>query len=111
MGALIAGADHVRNAIGAHVMLVHHFGKNTDAGARGHSSLFGAVDTELTVEDKRKLKITKQKEGEDGVSYAFRLEQVDLGNDEDGNAVTSAVVAHDPRAVFDDLVYVIKLGL
>lgn len=103
MGALIAGADHIRIATGGNVMLVHHLGKDDTRGARGHSSLFGAVDTELTVDEKGKLKITKQKEGEDGTHFAFRLEQVDLGDDDEGNPVTSQVVVRDSRLTFDDL--------
>jgi len=102
MGALIAGADHIRIATGANLMLVHHLGKDDTRGARGHSSLFGAVDTELTVEEKGKLKISKQKEGEDGTRFTFRLDQVDLGNDDEGNPVTSQVVVPDSRLTFDE---------
>jgi RecA-family ATPase len=48
MGRLIANADRIRHETGSAVLLVHHHGKSTEAGARGHSSLPGAVDSELT---------------------------------------------------------------
>jgi hypothetical protein len=49
MSRLVANADRLRHETGAAVMLVHHFGKNADSGARGHSALPAAVDCELTV--------------------------------------------------------------
>jgi hypothetical protein len=51
MGLVIAACDLIRRATGAHVQLVHHTGKDATAGARGHSSLNGAVDTELEVKN------------------------------------------------------------
>jgi RecA-family ATPase len=47
MGALIKRCDKLRAATGAHVMLLHHTGKDKNQGARGHSSLRAAVDTEI----------------------------------------------------------------
>ena len=47
MGAFVVNSDHIRHKTGAHVMAVHHSGKDAAKGARGHSSLKGAVDTEI----------------------------------------------------------------
>lgn len=47
MGVVIDACTRLRHATGACVKLVHHSGKNQENGARGHSSLLGAVDTEL----------------------------------------------------------------
>lgn len=69
MGLVIAAADAVRAATGACVNLVHHSGKDTAAGARGHSSLLGAVDTELEVKKADGIitfATTKQKDKPDG---------------------------------------------
>lgn len=44
---LIRNLDLIRRVTGAHVMLVHHTGKDTAHGARGHSSLRAAIDTEI----------------------------------------------------------------
>ena len=76
MGKIIYAADLVRRMTGACVLIVHHSGKDSTAGARGHSSLLGAVDTELelkSAEDILTLIITKQKDGPDGQVYRLAL--------------------------------------
>lgn len=95
MGALIAGADALRLATGAVVVLVHHVGKDESRGARGHSSLKAALDTEIEVTVRDKLHVatvTKQRDLPSGDQYPFRLTTVELGYDEDGDPVTSCVV-------------------
>ena len=55
----------IRDQLKCHVMLVHHSGKDQGRGARGHSSLRAAVDTEieLTVDGLvRAAKATKQRD-------------------------------------------------
>jgi RecA-family ATPase len=47
MGALVQRCDKLRAATGAHLMLLHHTGKDITLGARGHSLLRAAVDTEI----------------------------------------------------------------
>ena len=49
MTALVAAGDHLRKETGAHVMWIHHSGKDEARGARGHSSLRAATDTEIEV--------------------------------------------------------------
>lgn len=96
MGALIRNADVIRQVTGAHVMFVHHGGKDRDKKTRGHSSFFGALDTaiEVTVSEvtgNRTAKVRKQKDGEDGTSFGFRLETVTL-DDTGPEPVTTCVV-------------------
>lgn len=89
MGAFITIIGHLQAALaGCAVLLVHHSGKDEARGMRGHSSLYGAVDTELEVvklsaDDAKhrvgKMTVTKQKDGEDGYALAYRLEFVSLG--------------------------------
>jgi hypothetical protein len=103
MGALLRAVEGLRDATGAHVMLVHHTGKDQSRGARGHSSLFGAVDTELTLTvdrdtKRRTLTVTKQRDGEDGREFGFRLRKVPLGTDKDGDPVFSCVIDHEEEA-------------
>ncbi len=50
MTTVIRGLDAVRDATGACVLPVHHTGKDLTAGARGHSALRAALDTEIRVE-------------------------------------------------------------
>lgn len=95
MTALIAGADTIRNSTGAAVVLVHHLGKDESRGARGHSSLVGALDTEIEISrarDNRTATVTKQRDDVEGQRFGFRLEVVELGVDDEGDAVTSCIV-------------------
>ena len=95
MGALIGGADVVRLTTGAVVVLVHHVGKDESRGARGHSSLKAALDTEIEVTMRDKLHVatvTKQRDLPSGDQFPFRLTTVELGLDDDGDPVTSCVV-------------------
>lgn len=95
MTALIRNVDAVREATGAHIMLVHHTGKDTARGARGHSSLRAATDTEIEVSNEngaRAAMVTKQRDHRGGETFAFALKSVVLGTDTDGDDVTSCVV-------------------
>ncbi len=97
MSALIANADRLRKQTTASVMLIHHCGKDASKGARGHSSLRGAVDTEILIEGqvgRRTATVTKQRDLPSGQLFAFELEQQVLGHDEDGEPVTSCIVRH-----------------
>ena len=66
-------------------------------GARGHSLLRAAVDTEVEVvkselDGSTSATVTKQRDEETGSCFAFRLQVVELGYDEDGEAITSCAV-------------------
>lgn len=95
MTALIRNVDAIRAATGAHIMLVHHTGKDAARGARGHSSLRAATDTEIEVQaegDARAALVSKQRDNPGGETFAFTLKSVSLGHDQDGDEVTSCVV-------------------
>ncbi len=91
MGALIGAVNHIRLQTGAHVSLVHHAGKDTAKGARGHSSLRAAVDCELEIKE-GVLKVTKLRDAPSGAEYPFHLESIALGKDADGDDYFSCVV-------------------
>lgn len=98
MGRIIEGSKQLQNTTGALVLLVHHAGKDSTKGLRGHSSLGGALDVCIEVSrtgDRREWKLEKSKDAEDGKSHAFRLEQVDLGKDDDGEPIRSCVIRAD----------------
>jgi hypothetical protein len=104
MGALVAAADRLRLATEAHVMLIHHAGKDASKGARGHSLLRGNVDTEIAIERGDAdhtvvMRVTKQRDLECGGPFSFRLRQVRLGTNRRGKPITSCVVetAEMPR--------------
>src|SRR5690606_28105123 len=97
MTAFIKNVDRIRHATGAHIMIVHHTGKDVAKGARGHSSLRAATDTEIEVAtdetELRLAKVTKQRDLQGGEEFAFKLEAVALGGDQDGDAVTTCIVS------------------
>ncbi|MEL7178492.1 MAG: helicase RepA family protein [Pseudomonadota bacterium] len=93
----LANCKLIEEATGAHVMVVHHSGKDSDKGARGSSAFRGAVDTEISVTADGKIESHKQRDQPKPDPLYFSLRPVVLGVDEDGEEVTSAVVdAADP---------------
>jgi hypothetical protein len=96
MGALVANCDKIANQLSALVVAVHHSGKNTDNGMRGSSALLGAADTVIAISSDeagtRTARIEKQKDGEDGHAFTFRLQSVTLATDDDGDPITTCVV-------------------
>ncbi|MES9956975.1 MAG: AAA family ATPase [Sedimenticola sp.] len=94
MGQFVTHADYIRHQLGCAIHLIHHSGKDTAKGARGHSSLRAATDTEIEVRSDCGLhiaKITKQRDWATDDEYAFRLRVVELGNDQYGDPVTTCV--------------------
>ena len=82
MGLFVHHCDRLRLATGAHVMAVHHAGKDESKGARGHSLLRSASDTEIEIIAHGETSIatvTKQRDHESGDAFAFRLISVEIG--------------------------------
>lgn len=108
MTAVVDNIDYIRSARRVHCCVVHHAGKDVARGARGHSSLRAATDTEIELarigegEDKTfTVSVKKQREMAGDDVFTCTLKSVLLGYDEDGAPVTSAVVEHiadDPDA-------------
>lgn len=95
VGKALSHCRGLHRATGAVVLLVHHAGKDSTKGARGWSGLRAAADAEIEVARTpagRLARITKQKDGEDGLEFGFALEQIAIGEDEDGDEVSSCVV-------------------
>jgi hypothetical protein len=96
MGRALRNARALSIATGALVVLVHHSGKDTSKGSRGWSGIRAAADAEIEIirhDDSpvREIYISKMKDGEDGLRWAFRLEVLDVGIDSDGDVITSCV--------------------
>lgn len=95
MGLALAHAQRISEVLGCTVVLVHHSGKDESRGSRGWSGIKGALDTEMEVTragENRAISVTKQKDGEEGVSFGFRLRDVLVGfQDEDGGEMKSCV--------------------
>jgi hypothetical protein len=91
MGRIVAAADRFRAGTGAHFTYVHHTGKDAAQGARGHSLLRAATDTELET-TAESLALTKQRDGELGFRIGFQLIDLVIGEDAGGLPIKSAVV-------------------
>lgn len=102
VGKAVAHCKRLHAATGALVVLIHHAGKDATKGARGWSGLRAAADAEIEVVRKdaeRQARITKQKDGDDGEVFPFRLQAVHLGVDEEMQDVTSCVVQHHNQPI------------
>ena len=95
MTSFIANLDALRDVTGAHIMIVHHSGKDTAKGARGHSSLRAATDTEIELQLEQGIRTataTKQRDLEPQEPIVFKLKIHELGKDEDGDPVTTCTI-------------------
>lgn len=98
MGAVIGAAKRLQELTGGLIVLVSHSGKDAAKGLRGHSSLYAAVDAVVLVSrdgDRRRWRVEKSKDGQDGEEFSFRLSVVELGLDADGDPITSCIVEQD----------------
>jgi hypothetical protein len=100
IGALIDGAKKLSALTKSVVVFVHHTGKDSERGMRGHSKLLGDMDFVIEVkrEGKQRFwKLEKSKDGEDGREFSFELKSRSLGKATHGGEtkeVTSATVVH-----------------
>lgn len=96
MGLVVGRFDRIRAETGAHFLLIHHSGKDAAKGARGHSSLRAAVDTEIEVQETatgRCAEVMKQRDlGTKGERIGFTLETVTMGMTKWGRPASTCVV-------------------
>ena len=107
MGAFIQATGKIQNRYKCSLMLLHHAGKDTTKGLRGHSSLLGAVDTQMEImrfpeTTKGLILMSKQKDGEDGQRYGFEaitvdIDRSDLGLENGSSLVIEASEAGDMK--------------
>jgi len=104
MGKLIDVCEWIAHELDCFVLLVHHSGKDEAKGSRGHTSLLGAINSEIEIKRQRGqagvIILSKQRDGPDGDELAFKLESALLGHDGDGDTVASCVaIEADPADV------------
>lgn len=95
MGHLLTGATALQKQTGAAVLLIHHPGKDSNRGLRGHSSLHAALDAVVEIErDGRRNRWTliKAKDGQEGIGNTFELVVVEIETTESGKPATSCAV-------------------
>lgn len=95
MGRVVAVARQLTQW-GAAVLIVHHSTKAEGNTPRGHSLFNGALDMALHIErDEAGIvrgKLTKNRNGSCDRDIAFLIDTERLGEDEDGDAITAALV-------------------
>jgi len=111
MGAFITACGRIQQIVqDAALMILHHSGKDATKGLRGHSSLLGAVDTELELlrfdeSMKGLITISKQKDGQDNTRIGFEMVKVELavpaGSLQIGEPVTSLAVQASELGAYD----------
>ncbi|MFM0162901.1 helicase RepA family protein [Paraburkholderia sediminicola] len=95
MSVLLAGCAQIQRITGGVVLAIHHTGKDAARGLRGHSSLLGALDASIEVTrtgEWREWRNSKVRDEQDGTAYPFRLQRIEMGFNQDGDAITSCVV-------------------
>lgn len=76
MGLLLAAAKRIAIESEGIVVLIHHSGKDSSKGLRGHSSMNGAMDSTIEVKKTstgHSWSTHKVKDGDDGVTKHFTL--------------------------------------
>lgn len=96
INVVVRSAERIQRETGAHVMIVHHSGKDRDRGMRGSNALLGAVDAAIEVtKDETGLceaKVTAIKDGGEVGPFTYTLRQSVVGMDEDGDEIVSCVI-------------------
>jgi hypothetical protein len=95
MGDYIKAADKLRERFGCAVVIIHHCGIN-DKRPRGHTSLTGAADAQISIKRDRDGQIVAEvefmKDGSEGAQIVSRIEVVELGYDDEGEAISSCII-------------------
>lgn len=95
MAAYIGAADSLWAEFNCAVIVVHHCGVDASR-PRGHTSLTGAADAQLSVkrDPAGNVIVTVEwlKDGPEGDTIVSRLEPVEVGFDQDGDVISSCVV-------------------
>ena len=102
MAAYIRAAEAVRDAFDCVVVIVHHCGWD-ESRMRGHSSLRGAIDAEISITREGEIVVAiveAMRDGPEGVQIVSRARIVEVGEDKGGRPLTSLVIVpHEPDGV------------
>lgn len=88
---------HSRLENKAHIALVGHTGKDESRGARGSNAHLGDVDvmTQISGDAVKTAAVVKGNDQAERTLAVFKMEVVETGRDEDGEAVTTSIVSAD----------------
>ena len=92
---VVENMKRIQQALGCHITVLHHPGKDETRGARGSSALHAASDTVLELKKKKDVvcvRAVKQRDMEGDKELNFKIEKIVIGKDEDGDEVSSAII-------------------
>lgn len=96
MSPVLAALQTLASDLGLLVVVIAHTGKDESRGLRGWSGLLGNADGLIMLESPtgalRGGEVVKVKDGKSGDLFAFSLDVVILGQDIDGDDVTTCVI-------------------
>jgi hypothetical protein len=102
MGDYLAAAEAIVEEFDCVVIIVHHCGIE-GTRPRGHSSLTGAVDAQLSVKRNEAgnvvVTVEAMKDGAEGATFTSALKVVEVGTDDDGAPLSSCVIVPVEGAV------------
>jgi hypothetical protein len=111
MAGYLAAADRLRKAFHCLVLIVHHCGLE-HGRPRGHTSLTGAPDVQISIKllgDTSVLAVEFLKDGEEGTQLYSKLEVVDVGYGQTSCVIVEADPPADDRPLSDRAETVLKI--
>lgn len=100
MAEMISIFRDLQLRLGGVILLIHHSGKDASRGMRGWSGLHAAMDFVIECQRDKdsaalsaEFVLAKVKDGTSGTAKKFLLQPVQIGVDEDGDYMSSLVVA------------------
>jgi hypothetical protein len=90
-----ANLRNVHTRLAVHIALIGHTGKNEDRGARGSNAHLADVDVmvQISGDSIKVAQVVKANDQPERSIAEFTLEVFELGRDEDGDPVTTAIVS------------------
>lgn len=96
MGPVLTALQAMAAELGALVLVITHTGKEESRGMRGWSGQLGNADGVIMLESPqgaiRGGEVVKVKDGPSGDQFAFSLDVVVIGQDADGDDITTCVI-------------------
>lgn len=93
--AAVRSVDNLRNEYECAALIVHHTGKGDQTKARGSSVLYGSLDLEFNITNKKSIigmENTKMKDGIKPPTFMFGFENIVVGLDEEKEEENSSVL-------------------
>ena len=94
MLALVGAVREISATTDCHVAVVHHPPKSDNKQLRGHSSLGGAVDLIINLDEEDDIISLETKKVRDHKpsNFLMKMHEIEVGTDEDGDVKTSMIV-------------------